>query len=233
MKCPYCDVDNQSRVVDTSHTAQGGIRRRRECKACGRRFSTYERVLRATPMLIKSNGDREPFDREKLIHGVRIACAKRPIPASDMQGLVDEIETHLQNMGKDEVSSRVVGDMLVAGLKKLDPIAYIRYAIVYLGLDNLTSVRDMLDGLLAEQSARGETALTAAKSKPRAKAKQPSGTEASSEEVVSSEAKKNPEQAHAGPPDKLATSGGSDQPPDAASTDEEDSGPGSSSSNKA
>ncbi len=152
MKCPYCDVDNQSHVVDTTRDAQGGIRRRRECKACGRRFSTYERVIRSTPLLIKSNGDREAFDRDKLIRGIQISCAKRPISAAAIQGMVDRIETHLQHLGRDEVSSRVVGDMVIDGLKTIDPIAYIRYAIVYLGLDNLTSVRDIIDGLLAEKN---------------------------------------------------------------------------------
>jgi transcriptional repressor NrdR len=151
MKCPYCDVDNRSRVVDTTRDSQGGIRRRRECLACGRRFSSYERVLRATPLLIKSNGDREAFDREKLIRGIQISCAKRPIQAADISALVDRIETYLQHLGRDEVSSRVVGDMVIEGLKAIDPIAYIRYAIVYLGLDSLTSVRDMLDSLLGEQ----------------------------------------------------------------------------------
>lgn len=153
MKCPYCEADNQSRVIDTTHDSQGGIRRRRECKQCGRRFSTYERVLRATPLVVKSNGDREAFDREKLIRGIQISCGKRPIPAGDIKALVDRIETHLQQLGRDEVSSRVVGDMVIEGLKALDPIAYIRYAIVYLGLDSLTSVRDIIDGLLAEQGA--------------------------------------------------------------------------------
>lgn len=154
MKCPYCDADNQSRVIDTTRDLQDGIRRRRECELCGRRFSTYEKVLRATPLLIKGNGAREAFDRDKLVRGIQISCAKRPIPASGINALVDRIETHLQNMGRDEVSSRIVGDMVIEGLKELDPIAYIRYAIVYLGLDNLTSVRDMLDSLLGDQNAR-------------------------------------------------------------------------------
>jgi transcriptional repressor NrdR len=154
MKCPYCGVENKSRVVDTTRDAQGGIRRRRECKACERRFSTYEKVLRATPLLIKGNGDREAFDREKLIRGIQISCAKRPIPAADINNLVNRIETHLQHLGREEVSSRIVGDMVIDGLKAIDPIAYIRYAIVYLGLDSLTSVRDMLDSLLADEGAK-------------------------------------------------------------------------------
>jgi len=121
-------------------------------------------VLRATPLLIKGNGDREAFDREKLIRGIRLSCAKRPIPAAAINDLVDQIETHLQSMGRDEVSSRVVGDMVIEGLKALDPIAYIRYAIVYLGLDSLTSVRDMLDNLLGERS----TLVTEVSSEPDA-----------------------------------------------------------------
>jgi transcriptional repressor NrdR len=150
MNCPYCEASDKSRVVDTTRDKKGGIRRRRECKACGRRFSTYERVLVDMPLLIKSNGDREAFDREKLIRGIQIACAKRPIPAAGITDLMHRIETHLQQSGKDEVSSRVVGDMVIDGLKALDPIAYIRYAIVYLGLDSLGSVRDMIDTLLAD-----------------------------------------------------------------------------------
>ena len=109
MKCPYCGVSGQSRVVDTSHDSSGGIRRRRECKDCGERFSSYGR-------------------------------------------LADQIETNLQRMGKAEISSRVVGDMVVEGLKSLDAIAYVRYAIVYLRLDNLDSVRQEINKLLEEQS---------------------------------------------------------------------------------
>lgn len=152
MKCPYCGVSGNSRVVDTSHDTRGGIRRRRECKNCGERFSSYERAILSTPMLIKSAGEREPFDREKLIQGMRIACAKRPVAAADLERLVDQIETNLQRMGKAEISSRVVGDMVVQGLKSLDAIAYVRYAIVYLRLDNLESVRLEINKLLEEQS---------------------------------------------------------------------------------
>ena len=168
MKCPYCDADNKSRVVDTTRDSQGGIRRRRECQVCGRRFSSYERVLRATPLLIKSSGDREAFDREKLVRGIQISCAKRPIHASAITGLVDRIETHLQHLGRDEVSSRVVGDMVIDGLKAIDPIAYIRYAIVYLGLDSLTSIRDMLDSLLGEHGTSKANGAKESASEPDA-----------------------------------------------------------------
>ncbi len=147
MHCPYCKLDG-SRVIDTSHDTRGGVRRRRECEHCGQRFSTYERPVLATPLVVKQDGTREEFDRDKLIRGIRIACAKRPVSAADIERLVGEIESTLQTLGRAEVSSRVVGDMVVAGLKDLDQIAYIRYAIVYLKLDDLKSIRGEIDRLL-------------------------------------------------------------------------------------
>jgi transcriptional repressor NrdR len=148
MICPFCS-DQRSRVVDTTHDARGGIRRRRECENCGKRYSTYERPVLATPLIIKQDGTRETFDREKLIHGIQIACAKRPVSAADIERLVGEIEARLKAMGKSEISSRIIGDMVIEGLKKLDQVAYIRFAIVYLGLDDLISVRNEIDHLLA------------------------------------------------------------------------------------
>lgn len=147
MNCPYCQHD-RSRVVDTSHDSRGGIRRRRECEQCQQRFSTYERPILATPLIVKQDGTREVFDRDKLVRGIRISCAKRPVSAADIDRLVGEIEAGLQAMGKEEVSSRVVGDKVITGLKGLDQIAYIRYAIVYLGLDDLKALRDEINRLL-------------------------------------------------------------------------------------
>jgi transcriptional repressor NrdR len=147
MRCPYCEGD-RTRVIDTSHDSRGGVRRRRVCLDCEQRFSTYERAILSAPLLIKRDGIREEFDREKLARGIRIACAKRPVSASDIDRLVGEIESSLQGMGKSEVSSRVIGDLAIAGLKELDHIAYIRYAIVYLGLDDLRSIQDEIDQLL-------------------------------------------------------------------------------------
>lgn len=147
MRCPYCQ-GNDTHVVDTSHDTRGGIRRRRECLVCGQRFSTYERAVLAAPLIVKQDGTREEFDRDKLIRGIRISCAKRPVSAADIERLVGEIESALQAMGKSEVSSRVVGDMVIAGLKELDQVAYIRYAIVYLGLVDLQSIREEIDRLL-------------------------------------------------------------------------------------
>ena len=124
MRCPYCKSDS-TRVVDTTHDTRGGVRRRRECEDCRERFSTYERAIMATPLLIKQDGTREQFDREKLLRGIGIACAKRPVSASDMDRLVGQIEAALQAMGRAEVSSRIVGDMVIAGLKNLDQIVWL------------------------------------------------------------------------------------------------------------
>ena len=146
MLCPYCE-HKITRVIDTTRDSRG-IRRRRVCKGCNERFSTYERAILDTPLLIKQDGSREPFDRDKLVRGIRIACAKRPVAAVDIERLVGEIEAHLQGLGKLEVSSRMVGDRVIAGLKELDQIAHIRYAIVYLQLDDLTSLRAEIDWLL-------------------------------------------------------------------------------------
>ena len=147
MRCPYCGAAD-SKVIDTNHDARGGVRRRRECLSCKERFSTYERAVLAKPLVVKQDGTREEFVREKLIHGIRFSCPKRPVSAADIERLVGEIEATLQTMGKSEVSSRIVGDMVMAGLKELDHIAYIRYAIVYLGFDDLKAVRDEIDRLL-------------------------------------------------------------------------------------
>jgi transcriptional repressor NrdR len=150
MRCPYCQND-KSRVLDTTHDNRGGVRRRRECENCGQRFTTVERPLMATPLIVKKDGTREEFVREKLMRGIRIACAKRPVPAAAIDRLVGEVETALQRMGRSEVASRVVGDMVISGLKELDHIAYVRYGIVYLQLDDLHAIRNEIDRLLKDE----------------------------------------------------------------------------------
>ena len=102
----------------------------------------------ATPLLVKQDGTREEFDREKLARGIRISCAKRPVSAADIERMIGQVESQLQKLGKSEVSSRVVGDLVMEALKEMDQIAYIRYAIVYLGLDDLQSIRKEIDHLL-------------------------------------------------------------------------------------
>jgi transcriptional repressor NrdR len=150
MKCPYCD-HSKTRVIDTSHDTRGGTRRRRVCDNCGQRYSSYERPILATPLLIKRDGTREEFSKDKLLAGLRVACAKRPISAADIDRIAGEVEAELQQLGKAEVRSRVVGDKVVAKLKELDEVAYIRFAIVYLRLDDLGSIRNEIDRLFTEQ----------------------------------------------------------------------------------
>lgn len=149
MKCPYCGHP-KTRVIDTSHDGRGGTRRRRVCDHCDQRFSSYERPILATPLLIKRDGTREEFARDKLIAGLRVACAKRPISAADVERIAGEIEAELQQLGRAEVRSRFIGDLAIKKLKELDEVAYIRYAIVYLGLDDLESIRSEIDRLLGE-----------------------------------------------------------------------------------
>ena len=149
MRCPYCGHE-KTRVIDTSHDSRGGIRRRRVCANCGERFSTYERPILATPLLVKRDGTREEFSREKLMAGIRVACAKRPVAAAAIERLVGEIEAELQQIGRAEVPSRLVGDKVIRKLKEIDEVAYIRYAIVYLRLDDLESIQDEIDRLLEE-----------------------------------------------------------------------------------
>ena len=150
MKCPYCQ-HGKTRVLDTSHDSRGGIRRRRVCVSCEQRFSTYERPILATPLLVKRDGTREEFSREKLKGGIRVACAKRPVAAADIERLVGEIEAELQQMGRAEVPSRLVGDRVIKKLRELDEVAYIRYAIVYMGLKDLESIRAEIDQLRAQR----------------------------------------------------------------------------------
>ncbi len=149
MKCPYCE-HKKTRVIDTSHDTRGGIRRRRVCTHCQQRFSTYERAIMATPLLVKRDNTREEFSRDKLMAGIRVACAKRPVAAVEIERMIGDIEAELQQMGKAEVPSRLVGDRVIRRLKDLDQVAYIRYAIVYLRLDDLASIRSEIDRLFAE-----------------------------------------------------------------------------------
>lgn len=148
MKCPYCD-HKKTRVIDTSHDARGGTRRRRVCDNCEQRFSTYERPILATPLIVKRDGTREEFSREKLLAGIRVACTKRPVAAAELERIVGEVEAELQQLGKAEVPSRRIGDSVIKKLREVDEVAYIRFASVYLGLDDLESLRSEIDRLLA------------------------------------------------------------------------------------
>lgn len=150
MKCPYCDSDD-SHVIDTRSSGER-IRRRRECVSCHRRFTTYERVVLSNPMVVKRDGRREEFDPEKLALGVRKACAKRPVSMEDLEKLVAQVESDVQRLGKAEVSSRVIGDMVMDRLQELDELAYILFASVYLPLTDLESMKEEVDQLLARRA---------------------------------------------------------------------------------
>lgn len=157
MRCPFCGATD-SRVVDTTtDPSNNEIRRRRMCLACEERFSTVERIRLTLPLVVKYGLDgtptrREPFDPDKLRRGIRLACAKRPIPPAAIDRLVESIEARLQDNRLEEISSRRIGEMAIAGLRDLDEIAYIRYAIVFLGLDDLVAVRDEIDRLLTSRA---------------------------------------------------------------------------------
>jgi transcriptional repressor NrdR len=131
MRCPFCDHP-EDKVVD-SREAQDGrtTRRRRECLACGRRFTTYERVEDVLPQIVKKDGRRETYDRDKIVKGLEIACQKRPVSREQIEALVASVERQLQEMGEREVRSSVIGETVMARLKELDPVAYVRFASVY------------------------------------------------------------------------------------------------------
>ena len=129
MKCPYCG-HNDTKVTD-SRESDDGIRRRRECLECGRRFTTYERVQAAPLMVVKKDGRREEFDREKVLAGIRRSCAKLPVSAADINAIVDDIETALHAQGIVEVPSTEVGDMVMERLRELSHVAYVRFASHY------------------------------------------------------------------------------------------------------
>ena len=147
MHCPFCGHPH-SKVTD-SRVVESGIRRRRECQSCELRFTTYERVQAAALMVSKQDNRREEFNREKLISGIRKACAKRPVASRTIDQMVEDIEAELQHRGNMEVSTTVLGTMVMERLRELDRVAYIRYASVYRAFQDIESfeevVRDLRD----------------------------------------------------------------------------------------
>ncbi|KAF1298674.1 transcriptional regulator NrdR [Enterococcus sp. JM4C] len=131
MRCTRCQ-NNNSRVVDSRQTDDGrAIRRRRECENCGFRFTTFERIEAAPLLVIKKNGDREEFNREKILRGLVRSAEKRPIAIKQMEAIVDHVENRVQNLGESEVSTNLIGEYVMEELVDLDEIAYIRFASVY------------------------------------------------------------------------------------------------------
>ncbi|MFA5008545.1 MAG: transcriptional regulator NrdR [Candidatus Omnitrophota bacterium] len=131
MKCPFCN-HNEDRVIDSRETSEGtAIRRRRECSACNKRFTTYEYVEKTPLMVIKKDNRREPFIREKILSGIRSACQKRPISTEKIEKLVGEIEAEIQKKFDQEVDSRFIGELVMEKLARIDDVAYVRFASVY------------------------------------------------------------------------------------------------------
>jgi len=150
MNCPYCGY-HDSKVVD-SRDVNDGIRRRRQCLRCGSRFTTYERLQPASLFVIKKDERREEFDRNKLLTGIRKACEKRPLPTGAIEKLVDDIEAELYRLGKAEIPSALIGDMVIERLKRLDYIAYIRFASVYREFTDITALKQEIDTLVSSEA---------------------------------------------------------------------------------
>jgi transcriptional repressor NrdR len=151
MKCPYCHK-NDSQVIDTRDLPDGeGIRRRRRCNTCGQRFTTYERVQPVSLMIVKKDGRREEYDRRKLLTGLQIACAKRPVSAATIEQILNEVETELLNLSSTEIPAAKVGELVLERLKEVDQVAYIRFASVYLNFADLREMGGAIESLLQRQ----------------------------------------------------------------------------------
>ena len=147
MKCPYCG-HKDDKVLDSRSVREGeGIRRRRECLACARRFTTYEEIEEVRLTVVKKDERREPFDRSKILKGMLTACEKRPVSVAQLEAAVDEIERALYNRGEKEVRSVEIGDMVIEKLKRLDQVAYIRFASVYRQFEDVTQFRELIEVL--------------------------------------------------------------------------------------
>ena len=146
VNCPYCGGRN-SRVID-SREINDGIRRRRQCRKCNSRFTTYERLQPTGLFVIKKDQRREAFNKDKLLLGIRKACEKRPLPAGTIDKLVDDIEVGLYSQGKTEIASTVIGDMVMVKLRDLDYIAYIRFASVYRDFTDIADLKQEIDTLV-------------------------------------------------------------------------------------
>ncbi len=151
MRCPFCN-NLESRVVDTRPTEEGqAIRRRRECISCSKRFTTYEKIEEIPLIVVKKDGNRQSYDRNKILNGIIKSCEKRPVSIEEIEGIVDEIERNLSNSLKKEVTSIEIGEMVMAKLKDLDEVAYVRFASVYRQFKDVNSFMDELKKMLDER----------------------------------------------------------------------------------
>ena len=154
MKCPFCD-ELEDKVVDSRMAKEGEvIRRRRECLGCKSRYTTYERVDEILPVVVKKDGRREPFDRTKILAGLKKACEKRPISTATIEAVTDRIEKRIQEMGETEIESRIVGEELMKELHQLDQVAYVRFASVYREFKDIDQFMDELRTLAQQRRER-------------------------------------------------------------------------------
>ena len=154
MKCPFC-LHSDDKVIDSREGKAGDlIRRRRECLKCGRRFTTYERIDEIPYMVIKKDGRRERFERQKILQGLLRSCEKRPVPTQKLEGLVDELERFVNEAPQRERPTKEIGEHLMQRLKKLDKVAYVRFASVYLDFKDVKEFMAELKGLLKDRGKR-------------------------------------------------------------------------------
>ena len=151
MKCPYCGY-SESKVIDSRPTEEGSsIRRRRECLSCRKRFTTYETVESLPMVVIKKDGSRQSFDRNKILRGMIRACEKRPVSLGALETIADEIEQDLQNSMEREIRTEVIGEQVMTRLKKVDEVAYVRFASVYRQFKDIDTFMTELNKLLADK----------------------------------------------------------------------------------
>lgn len=156
MRCPFC-LNSDTDVLDTRRQNEGDtIRRRRRCRACDRRFTTYERVELGL-MVIKKNGEREPYDRDKIVRGAYTACYRRAVSTRQIEKLADDVETALRALEMREIPSSEIGDLVMLHLRQLDEVAYIRFASVYLSFSDIGKLREAVEELIQQkqQTAQG------------------------------------------------------------------------------
>ncbi len=151
MRCPFCQ-EPENKVIDSRESHEGSvIRRRRECLQCHRRFTTYERVEELNPLIVKKDGRREAFDREKMLVGLKKACEKRPVSLDQLEGVITDIERRLQEAGEKEVLSTFLGEEVMKHLRRLDEVAYVRFASVYRSFRDIAEFMSELKELINEQ----------------------------------------------------------------------------------
>jgi transcriptional repressor NrdR len=156
MRCPFCATD-EDKVIETRVSKDGSeIRRRRECEGCKRRFTTYERIEESMPLVVKADGRREPFDRNKIEHGIAASVAKRRVSREQVQTLALEVEREIGELGVTEIASRDVGERVLPKLRALDQVAYVRFASIYRDFQDVSSFSKEVDALKGEDTGRHE-----------------------------------------------------------------------------